>query len=136
MILYAIIDTNIIVSSMLKVDSIPRKIINLISLGIITPLLNEEVLNEYIDVINRDKFPFNKIDIKNIIDLFNNRSLFIKPKLYKDNLIDESDRAFYEVMLATKDEYNSYLITGNIKHFPKDERVLTPREFLEKFSII
>lgn len=136
MILYAIIDTNIIVSSMLKVDSIPRKIINLISLGIITPLLNEEVLNEYIDVINRDKFPFNKIDIKNIIDLFKNRGLFIKPKLYKYNLIDESDRAFYEVMLATKDEYNSYLITGNIKHFPKDERVLTPREFLEKFSII
>ena len=41
---------------------------------------------------------------------------------------DEDDRVFYEVTLS-KD--GAKLVTGNAKHFPKSERVVTPVEFLE-----
>ena len=41
---YAVIDTNVLVSSMLKADSIPGKIIDLVLLGKIIPLLNEEII--------------------------------------------------------------------------------------------
>lgn len=131
---YVVIDTNIIVSALLKVNSIPDKIMQMIYGKLITPILNDSILAEYIDVLNRGKFPFDKKDIEKIINIFKNRSLIIEPKKYNNELIDEDDRMFYEVLLASKEKYNSYLITGNIKHFPKDERVLTPREFMEQLN--
>ena len=42
--------------------------------------------------------------------------------------IDESDRVFYEVALSKED---SFLVTGNLKHFPIDPRVVTPAQMLQ-----
>ena len=28
---------------------------------------------------------------------------------------------------------DAYLVTGNIKHFPKDELIMTPKDFINKF---
>jgi hypothetical protein len=42
-------------------------------------------------------------------------------------LPDEGDRAFYDIAKA----YGATLITGNIQHFPKEDFILTPSEFLE-----
>ena len=44
---YAVIDTNVIVSAMLKWDSIPGSILELALDGPITPVLNHEILEEY-----------------------------------------------------------------------------------------
>ena len=41
---YAVIDTNVIVSSMLNNDSIPGRIMQYVSASIIIPLLSEEIL--------------------------------------------------------------------------------------------
>jgi hypothetical protein len=41
---------------------------------------------------------------------------------------DESDRVFYEVALSEED---SFLVTGNLKHFPIDPRVVTPAQMLQ-----
>ena len=43
--------------------------------------------------------------------------------------IDESDKKFYEVAKFCE----AKLITGNIKHFPEDEIVITVSEFFEKY---
>ena len=55
---YAVIDTNVIVSSMLKHDSIPGMIIDLVLSKVIVPLLNQEIIDEYKDVLTRNKFGF------------------------------------------------------------------------------
>ena len=57
---YAVIDTNVIVSSLLVNDSNPKKILDAIHIGIIIPLLNNQILSEYEEVLNRDKFHFRK----------------------------------------------------------------------------
>ena len=44
---------------------------------------------------------------------------------------DEDDRIFYEVALS-KDA--ARLVTGNLKHFPKADFVVTPAEFLQVLS--
>lgn len=44
---------------------------------------------------------------------------------------DEADKKFYEVAKFC----GAKLITGNIKHFPKDNAVLTVSEFLEQYSL-
>ena len=40
---------------------------------------------------------------------------------------DDDDKKFYEVFKTAQAEF---LITGNIKHFPKEKGIVTPAEFL------
>ena len=49
--------------------------------------------------------------------------------LFNDEIFpDPKDDVFYEVALSKE---GSYLVTGNIKHFPKSPIVVTPAELLE-----
>jgi hypothetical protein len=41
--------------------------------------------------------------------------------------LDKDDIVFYEVALSKED---SFLVTGNIKHFPKKPFIVTPAEML------
>ena len=41
---------------------------------------------------------------------------------------DPNDIVFYEVKMSKEE---TYLVTGNIKHFPKKPFVVTPREMVE-----
>ena len=47
---------------------------------------------------------------------------------YDGNMPDEDDRVFYEVYLSKED---SFLVTGNLKHFPKEPQVITASEMME-----
>lgn len=55
-----VIDTNIIISALLKYDSNPGKIIDLILDGILKPYIDIDTFEEYIDVIYRKEFVFTK----------------------------------------------------------------------------
>ena len=44
---YAVIDTNVLVSAMLKWNSVPGNIMELVFSGTIVPLLNEQIVKEY-----------------------------------------------------------------------------------------
>jgi hypothetical protein len=44
---------------------------------------------------------------------------------------DEKDRPFYEVSLSKDD---SYLVTGNLKHFPSTPKVVSPAEMIAILS--
>jgi len=43
---YAVIDTNVLVSAMLKWESIPGNIMELVFNDVIIPVLNEKILND------------------------------------------------------------------------------------------
>lgn len=131
---YVVIDTNVIVSALLKINSIPDKILRMVFDKLIIPVLNDAILDEYIEVLNRKKFNFNNFVIELVIDAFRENGLFIETKTADINFVHESDRVFYEIMLAAIEEFDALLITGNIKHFPNDVRVLTPREFIDKLG--
>ena len=49
-------------------------------------------------------------------------------------LPDDKDRVFYEVTMEKRKSDETYLTTGNIKHFPRELFILTPREFLDIIS--
>ena len=51
---------------------------------------------------------------------------------YSESLPDEDDRVFYEVALSTED---AYLVTGNLKHFPKTPIVVTPAQMLDILNL-
>lgn len=128
--IYAVIDTNVIVSALLSLPKETNPSIVLLELlhGRIVPLYNDEILTEYRKVLSRDKFPFKKNDIDSLLNYFylfgidserimTDRSVFPDPK----------DIVFYEISLSKED---SYLVTGNIKHFPKSPKVITPAEMV------
>ncbi len=41
---------------------------------------------------------------------------------------DEDDRVFYKVSLSVED---SFLVTGNLKHYPHSPKVVSPSEFIK-----
>ena len=64
---YAVIDTNVLVSSMLtsNPDSTIAKIINYVRLGSIIPMFDDTILEEYQAVLSRDRFSFDKTESTN-----------------------------------------------------------------------
>ena len=90
---------------------------------------NKEIVDEYSDVLSRDKFPFRPEDVSFVVDAF--KSIGIDPgrTAAKDvNFPDPKDIVFYEVALSKE---GSFLVTGNTKHFPKEPIVVTPVQMLE-----
>ena len=129
---YAVIDTNVIVSAMLKRNSVPWIIVNKLFDGTIIPLANNEIIEEYEDVLSRKKFSFNKKDVSNFIKEFSKKAILLDRTKIDEQFVDLDDVVFYEIVItARKKSRNSYLITGNKKHFPIKSYIVTPNEMLE-----
>jgi putative PIN family toxin of toxin-antitoxin system len=123
-----VLDTNVIVSALLCPQSIPTKILGLVLNGTIGIVYDNNVLAEYIDVLNRDKFKINKETIKVVLDYITTDGEYMISIPQNLKFADEDDKIFYD--LYKSDEID-FLITGNIKHFPKEKNIITPREFIE-----
>lgn len=64
---YAVIDTNVLVSAMLKWTSVPGNILEFAFSGAIIPVLNDEIVAEYREVLMRDKFHLTKDIVDDVI---------------------------------------------------------------------
>ena len=96
--IYAVIDTNVLVSALFSIsgNSNPSIIIRKIIDGAITTLNNEDILNEYEEVLKRDKFPFRKTDIDWIISIFLGYVISLcRPAISSDVFIDNDYILFY-----------------------------------------
>ncbi len=74
---YAVIDTNVLVSAMLKEGSAPWHVLKEALDGCITPLLNGEILSEYGEVLLRKKFGFSESAVAKLVTELPKRA--IKP---------------------------------------------------------
>ena len=66
---YAVIDTNVLVSAMLKWSSVPGNIMELVFGGTIIPVLNRDIVKEYRDVLLRPKFHLTEDIVADVIDV-------------------------------------------------------------------
>ena len=128
---YAVIDTNVLVSAMLKWDSVPGSIMELALEGIIIPLLNETIMDEYRVILSRPKFHLTEDIVSDIISGIQDVALYVDGSTIDIDLPDPNDRVFYEVVMEKRKKDEAYLITGNIKHFPQSPFIVTPREMLD-----
>lgn len=128
---YAVIDTNVIVSSMLKRNSIPGQIVQSVTEGIIVPILNNEIIEEYEEVLTRNKFNLNNKDIDDLLVSIKKSAIFLDRTQTLEDFIDEEDIVFFEIVMSARNTMDAYLITGNIKHYPVRSYVVTPREMIE-----
>lgn len=126
---YAVFDTNVIVSALLTrhPDSPTATLLNMVMDGIITPVFNDEILKEYKEVLGRKKFGFTSNQVYSVISALAT-GINMKRVHSGLNFPDPDDAVFYEVALSKED---SYLITGNIRHFPRVCKVVSPTEMLD-----
>lgn len=128
---YAVIDTNVLVSALLRWGSPPGNVTAESLTGRITPLLNTEILAEYREVLNRPKFHFPKNAVDVLLNGIIKRGIFIDAEPIEEELPDPKDIIFYQVVMNARKTESAYLVTGNIKHFPVKSFVVTPREMIE-----
>jgi len=128
---YAVIDTNVLVSALMSKneDSATVQILEHLLSKEIIPVYSKEILQEYREVLNRKKFGFSKENVKILITALQQNGICVKPIATGEKLLDFTDLPFYEVVMTTRTK-KSYLITGNLKHFPPRTYILTPRQFL------
>ena len=131
--IFAVIDTNVLVSAMLKKDSVPHKVIEKVFDGTVTAVISEEILAEYGEVLLRPRFNFPKDGVRRTIQGFMYRGIKLNGISVPDGetMPDPKDVAFYEVTLDAQQTREAYLVTSNGRHFPVKPFVVTPAEMLE-----
>ena len=127
---YAVYDTNILVSALLsrKPDSAVVLALETLLSGEVTPLYNDEILAEYDDVLHREQFKFPDDLVSGVVNQIKKDGIPSERISSGESFPDPDDAVFYEVALS-KDE--AFLVTGNTRHFPKTPIVVTPLEFLK-----
>ncbi|MDR1389942.1 MAG: putative toxin-antitoxin system toxin component, PIN family [Treponema sp.] len=126
-----VLDTNIMVSALINSNGIPGKIMALVLNGKIRILYDNRIIFEYIDVLSRKNFGFNDEIIYDVINYFRNDGEYINSGYSNSKFIDDTDKKFYEVFKSGEAEY---LVTENIKRFPKEKKIIIPGEFIEKYK--
>lgn len=131
-----ILDTNIIVSSLIQ-KNYPYLIVEYCIEGNATICLSSEILQEYIEVLNRPKFSSFK-DFKTNADFLITRlsemAETFEPKTKLDVIGDEPDNRLLELAQISKADF---IITGNTTDFSMDSfdgtKILTPKEYWEEY---
>ena len=132
---YAVIDTNVLVSSQMTHhdDAATRQVVKAVFDGNVTPIVTQAILAEYQDVLLRPKLHLHEDVAATIVSYFSRYGLFVEPQPYSAGLPDEKDRIFLEAVLAAQSD-GAVLVTGNKRHFPDVDFVLTPSEFVALYA--
>jgi putative PIN family toxin of toxin-antitoxin system len=121
-----VLDTNIIVSAFLNPKGIPGEIVSLVLSEKIMLVFDNKMLSEYTEVLTRSKFTFNRELVNDFLEFIKTHGEYIAAEPQDIPFIDEDDKIFYDVF---KSSNANYIITGNKKHYPKEENIVSPREF-------
>ena len=127
-----VLDTNVVISAFINPNGTPSKILKLVLQRKAELCYNSVILNEYEHVMLRRKFS-DKIDIgviRRFIDIIRNIGLSFDPPPSSINLPDVSDRIFYDTARGS----GSFLISGNLKHYPKEPFIMPPTGFLKQLK--
>lgn len=116
---------------MLKNSSVPGQVAAEALKGDIIPVLNDEIIAEYEDVLKRPKFRFDAKTVKVFLEELKKRAVYTRYGMIEDEIPDPKDFVFYAVLMEKRNETDACLVTGNMKHFPLRAYIVTPREMLD-----
>jgi len=125
-----VIDTNVLVSAVLKPESLQRTTFLLAITKPARLYVSHPILEEYADVLSRPELHIRKGARQQLLQLIKNHSHIVAPSRRLDVTSDPDDNMFIECADRASADY---LITGNQKHFPKfwkKTKVITSREFV------
>ncbi len=129
---YVVIDTNVLVSALLseRDDDPTVQILAGVLVGEITLLYSNEIMKEYREVLQRQKFGFDLETVNYFLSAIEKIGILVDPPALDCVFSDMKDLPFYELMMHMR-KAGAYLVTGNIKHFPMSDFIVTPRQMLD-----
>jgi putative PIN family toxin of toxin-antitoxin system len=127
-----VLDTNVIVSAGIKLNSIPYQVVEWALDERVRAVTCPSVVREYRHVLGRPKFTRFGFPPSWVEDLIEWSLQLPDPKPWPNLLPDPKDKPF----LALAHSACAWLVTGNLKHFPEQVRggvtVISPAEYLAK----
>ena len=111
---YAVIDTNVLVSARISKNPLAATV------QVVASMFQNKIIPVY-----------NEEQIKIILEYIKAFGIHSERVPYDGEMPDEKDRPFYEVSLS---EESSFLVTGNLKHFPKTPKVVTAAQMMKILS--
>ena len=129
---YAVIDTNVLVSSLLsknELSATSQVVIRMIK-GEIIPVYSSEIFAEYSEVLTRKKFKFPLDRVVSLLNIIEKYGILTEPSPTGVVLPDIKDLPFYEVVMEKRSD-DAYLVTGNQKHFPAEPFIITARQMID-----
>ena len=122
-----VIDTNVIISSAISTQGNPAKIMDLVLNKKFEVYYSSEIIAEYVRVFAKPRLNFTREIQEFFINGIKRVGILIDPPASTLPMLDESDRVFYDLAK----EVGAIVITGNTKHYPDEDFIMTPSEFLE-----
>lgn len=127
--IYAVIDTNVLVSALITHNSeaATAKVVSLLVEGDFIPLYDGKIIEEYQEVLHRTKFNLLPGVADSLISFILEHGIESSRTAFMESMPDEDDRVFYEIALSHEE---SFLVTGNLKHYPQTPKIITPADFV------
>jgi len=125
-----VIDTNVLVSAAIKPAGLQRTVVLIAVTRPARLYLSQPVLEEYREVLSRPELRIRKGLRQQLLQLIKNRSFRVSSTRRLEVTSDPNDNIFLECAEAARADY---LVTGNLKHFPRfwrNTKIVTPREFI------
>ena len=127
-----VIDTNVVVSSLLCNKGHPAHIINLVKSDSFICYYSASIMEEYMRVLKYPRLNFKQQQIDGMLNLIKKKGICTEGITPSENkMIDETDRMFYDLHKAI----GAILITGNSKHYPNESSIMKPADFMKYFQL-
>ena len=112
-----VLDTNVVVSALLKPQGSEDQVLRLALAGRLLLCVSPQVLAEYGRVLSSPKFKFQPSEVATALRQLEKAGSLFRPARTLKISDHEPDNRFYECASAAQ---AAFLITGNLKHFKKD----------------
>jgi putative PIN family toxin of toxin-antitoxin system len=127
-----VLDTNVLVSGVLSPHGPPAAVLRALLTERVRLCFDERILSEYRHVLSRGKFAFDRELVAEVLSFLEAAGFPALAQPLDLVLPDPADQMFIEVAVFSQADF---LVTGNLKHFPRSARrgiaVVSPREFLD-----
>jgi putative PIN family toxin of toxin-antitoxin system len=130
-----VIDTNVVVSAMLRAGGLPETVFNLAISGEVQLFVSEPVVAEYEEVLRRPRLAIDPQKVTGAMAEVRAAASLVRPHVPVTAALDPDDNIFLE---CAESAAAHFLVTGNVKDFPATwmgTRVVTPRQFLEAIAL-
>ena len=124
-----VLDTNILVSALWKPDGLEAELVRLTLSGMLVPCVSDELWAEYVEVLSRVKFAKLRGAADSLLKELATRVVRVTPGIKVTWSKDDEDNRVLECLQEAR---GTYLITGNLRHFPSEwegARVINARDF-------
>ena len=126
----AVLDTNVIVSALLKPDGRQALLLDLALSGAFTAIVSGDLLQEYEEVLRRPRFGLDRRRITRSLRAIRDAGHLVQPRKQVHVTRDPDDNMVLECALEGGAEY---VVTGNTRDFPMEYqgiRIVPPRQFM------